>query len=99
MLHRRRDDAVVIGQPRHHVGPPRQLEQVDLAVQPRVQPRQRLFRPPAKEPAHRGEQEMRGKADRGKADDQHQKPKRNLDRPEHGAHPARKPGNVKTAPR
>ena len=84
-------------QPRHHVGPLRQLEQLDLAVQPGVQAGQGLFRPPAKEPAHGRKQEMRGECDRRKAKDQHEQPERHRDGAKHRATLAAKTGAVNPA--
>ena len=51
MVGHRLHHAWVIQQPHDHVLPPRQLERLDLALQPRIHPPQHPLHPPPKKPA------------------------------------------------
>ena len=79
----------IIDQPLDHVIAPRQLERLDGALQPRVQPRHRPLQPAPQKPPHRGKEKMTGKGDGRKPHQQHQRPERHL----HGlSHDATKSG-------
>ncbi len=79
----------IVDQPLDHVISPCELERLDGPFQPGIEPRHRPLQPAAKEPAHRGKQEMRGKGDGGERHQHDQGPERHFHDMSHARHSSR----------
>ena len=73
------DHLRVIDKPLDHVLSAQQLEGLNRSGQTLIQTRHDLFGTPPQKPAHRREEEVRGKCHAGKGQDQNEQPNRKLD--------------------